>query len=43
MIEKKRLEELIEQGATIYRTYADVSVQEVKLNKNSMKVDSAFL
>ena len=43
MIEKKRLEELIEQCATIYRTYADVSVQEVKLNKNYMKVDNAFL
>lgn len=43
MIEKKRLEELIEQDATIYRTYADVSVQEVKLNKNYMKVDNAFL
>lgn len=43
MITKQRLEELIEQGATIYRTYADVSVQEIKLNKNYMKVDNAFL
>ena len=43
MISKERLEELIEQGATIYRTYADVCVQEIKLNKNNMKVDNAFL
>ena len=43
MITKERLEELIEQSATIYRTYADVSVQEVKLNKKHMKVDNAFL
>ena len=43
MITKERLEELIGQCATIYRTYADVSVQEVKLNKNYMKVDNAFL
>lgn len=43
MIKKERLEELVEQGATVYRTYADVSVQEVKLNKNYMKVDNAFL
>ena len=43
MITKERLEELIGQCATIYRTYADVSIQEVKLNKNYMKVDNAFL
>lgn len=43
MIDKERLEKLIKQGATIYRTYADVSVQEVRLNKNYMKVDNAFL
>ena len=43
MIDKERLEELIKQGATIYRIYADVCVQEIKLNKNNMKVDNAFL
>ena len=42
MITKKRLEELIEQGATIYRAYADVCVEEFKLNKD-YKVSTAHL
>lgn len=42
MITKERLEELIEQGATIYRAYADVCVEEFKLNKD-YKVSTAHL
>lgn len=42
MIEKSRLEGLIEQGATIYRAYADVCVEEFKLNKD-YKVSTAHL
>ena len=42
MITKQRLEELIEQGATIYRAYADVCVEEFKLNKD-YKVSTAHL
>ena len=43
MITKERLEELIEQGATIYRVYVDVHAIEMKLNKNNVKVDNDFL
>ena len=43
MIERERLEDLIEQGAIIYRTYANVCVQEIKLNKANIKTDGAFL
>lgn len=43
MITKERLEELIEQGATIYRTYANCDVLEYKLDKTYIKVDNAFL
>ena len=42
MITKERLEELIEQGATIYRAYADICVEEFKLNKD-YKVSTAHL
>ena len=42
MIKKERLEELIEQGAAIYRAYADVCVEEFKLNKD-YKVSTAYL
>lgn len=42
MITKERLEELIEKGATIYRAYADVCVEEFKLNKD-YKVSTAHL
>ena len=42
MITKERLEQLIEQGATIYRAYADVCVEEFKLNKE-YKVSTAHL
>lgn len=43
MITKERLEELIEQGSTIYRAYANVSVEECKLNKDYFKTDNAYL
>lgn len=43
MIEKSRLVELIGQGATIYRKYADVNVYELKLNKSIHSVDNAHL
>ena len=41
-ISRERLEELIKQGATIYRAYADVCVEEFKLNKE-YKVSTAYL
>ena len=43
MITENRLKELIEQGAIIYRVYADVSVYETKLSKVIHDVDNAHL
>ena len=42
-ITKERLEELIKEGATIYRAYADVNVYEVKLSKTLYETDNAHL
>lgn len=42
-ISRERLEELIKEGATIYKVYADVCVTEIKLNKVNFKVDNAYL
>lgn len=41
MIEKERLEELIKQGTTIYRCYADVGVYGLRLK--NVRVDTAHL